>query len=103
MGGAVKVGYALAYAAGCRRQIVGLGPSLKPIVKRTLEKLAKEPYAGKRLERELSGYLSLRAKRYRIIYRINETARTVEIHYVGHRKNIYEVFAEELRRRQTQR
>ena len=102
MGGGVKAGYALVYAAVCRRQILGLAPSLKPVVKRALEQLAKEPHAGKRLERELSGYSSLRAKRYRIIYRINEGARTVEVHYIGHRKDIYEVFTEELRRRQTQ-
>jgi mRNA interferase RelE/StbE len=103
MGGAVKTGYDLGYAAVCRQQILGLGPSLKPTVKRAIEQLAKEPYAGKRLERELSGYWSLRAKRYRIIYRINEGARTVEVHYIGHRKDIYEVFTEELRRRQTPR
>jgi mRNA interferase RelE/StbE len=100
MGGAVKRAYGLVYAAICRRQIIGLPPLLKPLVKRAIEQIAKEPYAGKRLERELSGYLSLRAKRYRVIYRIDESARTVEIHYVGHRKDIYEIFAEELRQKQ---
>jgi mRNA interferase RelE/StbE len=99
----MKGAYRLAYAAVCRRQISRLAPPLKPLIKRAAENLAIEPHAGKRLERELSGYLSLRAKRYRIIYRINESARMVEIHYVGHRKDIYEVFAEELRRLQTQR
>jgi mRNA-degrading endonuclease RelE of RelBE toxin-antitoxin system len=95
----------LAYAAVCRRQILGLPPLLKPLVKRAIEQLACKPYFGKRLERELSGYLSLRAQRYRIIYRVNESARTVEIHYVGHRKDIYEIFSEEIqqRRRRTQR
>jgi mRNA-degrading endonuclease RelE of RelBE toxin-antitoxin system len=91
--------YRLAYAAICRRQILGLPPFLKPLVRRAIEQLAEEPYSGKRLERELSGYLSLRAKRYRIIYRINEGAQTVEIHYVGHRRDIYEVFSEEIRQR----
>jgi mRNA interferase RelE/StbE len=57
-----------------------------------------EPHAGKKLERELAGYLSLRAKRYRIIYRVDEDARAVEIHYVGPRRDIYEVFAQEVRR-----
>jgi mRNA-degrading endonuclease RelE of RelBE toxin-antitoxin system len=91
--------YRMAYAAICRRQILGLPPLLKPLIRRAIEQLAQEPYAGKRLERELSGYLSLRAKRYRIIYRINEGARTIEIHYIGRRKDIYEVFSEEIRQR----
>ena len=93
--------YRLVYAAGCRSQILRLAPPLKPLVRRAIEMLVQAPHAGKRLERELAGYLSLRAKRYRVIYRIDETARTVEIHYVGHRRDIYEVFAEEVRRHRT--
>jgi mRNA-degrading endonuclease RelE of RelBE toxin-antitoxin system len=100
MGGAVMRAYGLTYAAICRRQMLRLPPLLRPLVKRAIEQFAKEPYAGKRLERELSGYLSIRAKRYRVIYRIDENARTVEIHYLGHRKDIYEVFADEIRQRQ---
>jgi mRNA-degrading endonuclease RelE of RelBE toxin-antitoxin system len=90
--------YRLAYAAVCRSQILRLPPPLKPLVKRAIECLAQEPHTGKRLERELAGYFSLRAKRYRIIYRIDEDARAVEIHYVGHRRDIYEVFAQAFRR-----
>ena len=80
-------------SSGCRRY-------LSRFVKRAIEQLAQEPHAGKRLERELAGYLSLRAKRYRVIYRVDESSRTVEIHYVGHRRDIYEVFTEEIRQRQ---
>jgi mRNA-degrading endonuclease RelE of RelBE toxin-antitoxin system len=93
--------YRLVYAVGCGRQILRLPPALKPLVKRAIERLAEEPHSGKRLERELAGYLSLRAKRYRIIYRVDENSRTLEIHYVGHRRDIYEVFAQEIRQRQS--
>jgi|GEM_PF-150173 mRNA-degrading endonuclease RelE of RelBE toxin-antitoxin system len=92
--------YRLVYAAACRRQILMLPPMLKPLVKRAIEQLAQNPREGKRLERELAGYLSLRAKRYRVIYRVDESPRIVEIHYVGHRRDIYEVFAEVIRHRQ---
>jgi mRNA-degrading endonuclease RelE of RelBE toxin-antitoxin system len=92
--------YRLVYAAACRRQILRLPPLLKPLVKRAIEQLAQEPHTGKRLERELAGYLSLRAKRYRVIYCVDEGLRTVEIRYVGHRRDIYEVFTEEIRKRQ---
>jgi mRNA-degrading endonuclease RelE of RelBE toxin-antitoxin system len=50
--------------------------------------------SGKWPEKELSGYLSLQAKRFRIIYKVRNNAQTVEIHCVGHRKNIYELFRE---------
>ncbi len=92
--------YKPVYAAACRRQILRLPPALKPLVKRAIEQLAQDPHTGKRLERELAGYLSLRAKRYRVIYRVDESSHTIEIHYVGHRRDIYEVFAEEIRHRQ---
>ena len=91
--------YRLVYAASCRRQILRLAPPLKPLIKRAIELLAQEPYMGKRLEQDLAGYLSLRSRRYRVIYRIDENAHTVEIHYIGHRRDVYEVFAEEIRRR----
>jgi mRNA-degrading endonuclease RelE of RelBE toxin-antitoxin system len=35
----------------------------------------------------------LRARRFRIIYRIDEENGILEIHYVGHRKDVYELFA----------
>jgi mRNA interferase RelE/StbE len=92
--------YRLVYAVGCRRQILRLPPPLKPLVRRAIERLSEEPHSGKRLERELSGYLSLRAKRYRVIYRVDDISRSVEIHYIGHRRDIYEIFAEEIRQRQ---
>ena len=95
-------GYRLVYAAACRKQILRLAPPLKPLIQRAIERLAQEPHTGKRLEHDLAGYLSLRASRYRVIYRVDEYARTVEIHYVGHRRDIYEVFAEEIRRQQRQ-
>jgi mRNA interferase RelE/StbE len=94
----VTPSYRLIYAADCRRQILRLPPPLKPLIKRAIEFLAQEPHTGKRLERDMAGYLSLRTKRYRVIYRVDENTRTVEIHYVGHRRDIYEIFAEEIRR-----
>jgi mRNA interferase RelE/StbE len=85
------------YSETSKNQITKLHPSLKPLIKSKIEKLMTEPYIGKSLERELSGYLSFRAKRYRIIYKIEEKKRRIEIHYVGHRKDIYELFGDQLR------
>ena len=86
--------YGLLYSAVSRNLIRRLHPELKTIIRASLTRLRDNPYEGKALERDLSGYFSLRAKRYRIIYKIDERAQRIEIHYVGHRKDIYQLFRE---------
>jgi len=87
--------YRLLYSESARNQIRYLHPDLKAIIRKRLKKLAQNPYLGKHLEKELSNYFSLRARRFRIIYMVKESAKTIEIHYVGHRKDIYELFKEQ--------
>ena len=87
-------GYRLIYSETAKNQIKKLHPELKLIIRSRIDKLKKEPFIGKRLERELSAYRSLRAKRFRIIYKLIENKKNIEIHYVGHRKDIYELLAE---------
>ena len=84
--------YPILYSETSRKQIRKLHPQIKAAVKLNIERLEKNPFIGKWLEKELSGYLSIRLKRFRIIYKINEDDRKVEIHHVGHRKDIYELF-----------
>jgi mRNA-degrading endonuclease RelE of RelBE toxin-antitoxin system len=86
--------YQLLYSETSRKQIRKLHPQIKPVVKSKIEKLLENPFSGKWLEKELSGYLSLQAKRFRVIFKIRDNDQTVEIHYVGHRKDIYELFKE---------
>ena len=86
--------YQLLYSETSRKQIRKLHPQIKPVVKSKIEKLQENPFSGKWLEKELSGYLSMQAKRFRVIYKVRDNDQTVEIHYVGHRKDIYELFKE---------
>ena len=86
--------YQLLYSETSRMQIRKLHPRTKSAVKSKIEKLQENPYSGKWLERELSGYLSVRAKRFRVVYKVKDSDQIVEIHYVGHRKDIYELFKE---------
>jgi mRNA-degrading endonuclease RelE of RelBE toxin-antitoxin system len=86
--------YQLLYSETSRKQIRKLHPQIKPVVKSKIEGLQENPFSGKWLEKELSGYLSMQAKRFRVIYKIRDNDQTVEIHYVGHRKDIYELFKE---------
>jgi mRNA interferase RelE/StbE len=88
--------YHILYSETSLKQIKKLHPKIKPVVKSSIEKLQENPFSGKFLEKELSGYLSIRMKRFRIIYKISEDDRKVEIHHVGHRKDIYELFRESL-------
>ena len=90
--------FKLSYSETSLKQIKKLHPYLKPIVKAKIEYISANPYMGKLLEKELSGYLSFRAKRYRIIYKVKEDTKTIEIHYIGHRRDIYETFGDQLRK-----
>jgi mRNA-degrading endonuclease RelE of RelBE toxin-antitoxin system len=87
----------LIYSATCRKQIRALPPQIKPVIKSRIEEIAGNPLIGKFLERELSGYLSLRVNRYRVIYKVHESDGVVEVHFVGRRRNVYELFGEYLR------
>ena len=84
--------FTLVYSRTSREQIRNLHPDLKRVIRQRLDRLAENPFLGKRLQRELSGYFSYRTNRYRIIYKIKEADQRVEIHYVGHRRDIYELF-----------
>jgi mRNA interferase RelE/StbE len=94
-------GYRLVYSETARLQIAALHPEIKPIIRSRLDKLKKSPFMGKMLERELSGYRSLRANRFRIIYRMNEDKEMIEIHHVGSRRDVYELFVEKIRPNKT--
>ncbi len=82
--------YRLVYSETARELIRKLHPDLRLIIRARLREIADEPYSGKPLVKELSGYFALRAKRYRIIYKIEEERQVLQIHYVGHRRDIYQ-------------
>jgi mRNA-degrading endonuclease RelE of RelBE toxin-antitoxin system len=86
--------YRLLYAENVRKQIAHLHPEIKAVVRSRLRQLSIDPYLGKQLERDLEGYFSLRAKRFRIIYKIRHVESALEIHHVGHRRDVYEILRE---------
>ena len=88
--------YHILYSETSRKQIRGLHPQIKSAIKSSIERLQENPFTGKRLEKEISGYLSIRMKRFRIIYKINDDDHNVEVHHVGHRKDIYELFRDSI-------
>ena len=72
------------------RSIAILPPEIKKLVRSPIDILLAEPQAGSELTGELEGYRSLKAKRYRIIYRLDDTETGIEIYFVGHRRDVYD-------------
>jgi mRNA interferase RelE/StbE len=67
-----------------------LHPILKANIRRALQLIGQNPYAGKLLKDELANLRSYRVKKYRIIYRIFDQDKILEIVAIGPRKRIYE-------------
>jgi len=74
------------------RLISKFHPENKKQIKKVLQDLQKGPYTGGDLQEELYGFKSLKIKRYRILYNINEEDSFIQIFHAGHRSDVYEQF-----------
>ncbi len=92
--------YRVRYTSTAAESIRHLHPSVKKAIREAIRGLAADPLGGHPLTLELAGFRSLAVSRYRVIYRLDETNHVLEIHLVGPRKDIYEVFREFLGRAQ---
>jgi mRNA-degrading endonuclease RelE of RelBE toxin-antitoxin system len=72
------------------RLIAKLPPEIKQLVRAAVDDLREHPRKGSELAGELAGYRSLKSRRYRIIYRMNDADHSLEIYHVGHRRDVYE-------------
>ncbi len=54
-----------------------------------IESIKDDPQLGKPLARELRGKLSYRVGIYRIIYKVNDQDKTVQVIAAGHRGTVY--------------
>jgi len=84
--------FRIRYTPVAAESIRHLHPSVKQAIREEIRDLPADPFRGHPLTFELTGFRSLRVSRYRVIYRVHEADRAVEIHLVGLRKDIYEVF-----------
>ena len=71
-------------------------PEIKNTAKAALKKLAENPYLGKELQAELSGFWSYKFLRYRIIYKADTQEKMIIVWAIGHRRDIYETMSEHL-------
>ncbi len=80
------------FAPESSRLLSKLHPDNKAQVKQALTELRQNPFTGKDLQEELSGFKSLRLKQYRIICNINEEKNFIQIYHIGRRRDVYEQF-----------
>ena len=72
------------------RLLSKLHPEKKKLIKQALTELRQNPYMGKDLQEELSGFKSLRLKQSRLIYNVNEEENFIQIYHIGQRRDVYE-------------
>ena len=58
-------------------------------IKRALKKIEEKPAVGKALVGRLTGFYSVRAGKYRVVYSLEDES--VIVHHVGHRRDVYDV------------
>ena len=68
-----------------------LNPETRKNIRTGLKELNENPYLGKPLQNELALFRSLKLKRFRVVYRIDDVNTRVVVYAIGHRKDIYEV------------
>ena len=85
-------GYRIRFTREAASLFSSLHPEIKRLLKSELEMLSRTPFGGTTLQGELSGFMSWRFRRYRIIYRIDEEENALSVIHVGHRRDVYEQF-----------
>jgi len=71
-------------------------PEVRKAAKAAMKELAQNPYLGKELQAELSGFWSYKFLRYRIVFKIDATEKNVFVWAIDHRRDIYETFGDHL-------
>jgi mRNA interferase RelE/StbE len=82
--------YRVRFTPEAARLVARFPPEVKKLIRSAIDELREDPSRGSELVEEFTGYRSLKPKRYRIIYRINEAEAMIEIYHAGHRRDVYE-------------
>ncbi len=83
--------YQLIFSDTAQRFVQVAPTDFKRILKKRLEVLREHPGIGKPLLKRLSGYYSMRTNKFRIIYRLLIEKNTLEVHYIGPRRDPNEI------------
>lgn len=88
------IAYSVRLTKTVAEKVANLHPEIRKQLRSAVDEVAANPYAGKELQEELSGYLSYRFNRYRIIYQVGEEDKMITVVMFGHRRDVYELFAD---------
>ena len=86
--------YRARFTKECAARIRRLHPQIKREIREAVELLIESPLSGHALHFELAGLRSLRVRYHRIVYRIDEETQTLDIVFVGPRRDVYEQLRE---------
>ena len=81
--------YQVIVAASAARELARLPTAVRRSILSALDALAAEPRAGKPLTGALRGLWSLRRGDFRVLYRVDDPARRLEVARIGHRREVY--------------
>ena len=90
--------YRVRYTPEAGGRIRKLHPEVKQEIRDAIRTLQDAPLTGHSLQHELFGYRSYRVRSYRIIYRLNDDERTIDVIFIGQRRNVYEELLSLVRR-----
>ncbi len=82
--------YRVRYTPEAAGRIRKLHPEVKQEIRDAIRILQDSPLAGHSLQQELFGYRSYRVRSYRIISRLNDDERTIDVVFIVQRRNVYE-------------
>jgi mRNA-degrading endonuclease RelE of RelBE toxin-antitoxin system len=85
------------YTPEAAGHISRLHPEIKALIRIAIDELRANPFLGDDLQGALFGFKSCKPRRYRILYKFEEEGNTIDVYYVGHRRDIYERFGQLLR------
>ena len=77
--------------------ILSLHPDIKRLVTSAVRVIVTNPECGEPLKRELEGLRKYCVRRFRIVYAVDQKTRVICLMAVGHRQQVYEELAEQLR------
>ena len=81
--------YKVKLTAKAERELKRLSKEERFSIGEIIEELKENPLSGKKLGRELSKKFSYRIGIYRIIYKVNQKDKVVEVLSAGHRGSVY--------------
>ena len=81
--------YKLVISPRAQNELKKLKKSDELPVKLALEEIKEDPLLGKQLDRDLNSRFSYRFAAYRIIYKVNQKDKIVEILWADHRGRVY--------------